>query len=116
MAEHYWYEAFTYEGIIDSGAPGAGTLLICFFLYFIWIVASGPISYMLGCCCKFAMLDELEINEDIDRYTNCLDDDDKDWTVQEELNMRNCYGIKCYEDRAFEAIQNGHMKSPIMHL
>ena len=46
------------------------------------------------------MVDELEINEDIDKCTNCLDDDDKDWTLQEELNMRNCYGIKCYEDKA----------------
>lgn len=62
------------------------------------------------------MLDDLEINEDIDKYTNCLDDDDKDWTVQEELNMRDCYGIKCYEDNSITEIQNGHMKSPVMHL
>ena len=62
------------------------------------------------------MVDELEINEDIDKYTNCLDDDDKDWTLQEELNMRNCYGIKCYEDKALEDIYMGHMKSPTMHL
>lgn len=75
IAQHYWYEAFTKDGISNSGP--AGMLLLCFLLYFAFIVAKGPISYMLACCCKWALLDEIEINEDIDRYTNCLDDDDK---------------------------------------
>lgn len=62
------------------------------------------------------MIEEIEIDEDIDRYQNCLDNDDKDWTVQEELNMRDCYGLKCITDETLELIQNGRMKTHKMHL
>jgi len=116
LSEHYWYEPFTYEGLFDSQKPGAGVLLFCFFLYFLYIVAANPISYIVGCCCKFAMLKDLEIDEDIDTYPNCLDDDDKDWSVQEELNMRDCYGIKCIPDDSITDVRNGYMKHHSMHL
>ena len=79
MANHYWWAVFTQDGFSDSGP--AGMLLFNFLLYFAFVVAKKPISYLMGCCCKFLMLDEIEINEDIDKYTNCLDDDDKQWTV-----------------------------------
>jgi len=115
IAQHYWTEAFTINGIIKAG-PGAGQLLICFFLYFLYLVAANPISYLVGCCCKFAMLKDLEIDEDIDTYQNCLDDDDKHWTIQEELNMRDCYGIKTLAEQSVTDIYNGHMKSSEMHL
>lgn len=62
------------------------------------------------------MIEEIEIDEDIDKYQNCLDDDDKEWTTQEELNMRDCYGIKCMADETLATIQNGHMKTASMHL
>lgn len=61
-------------------------------------------------------MSELDINEDIDTYANCLDEDDKDWTVQEELNMKNCYGIRTMDDDSIGYIYNGHMKSYSMHL
>jgi len=114
LAEHYWYEVFTRKGMLEAGP--AAELLLCFCLYFLFIVAKGPISYIMGCCCKWAMLEEMEIDEDIDSYPNCLDDDDKDWTIQEELNMRNCYGIKTITDESVERIYNGHLRSPEMHL
>lgn len=116
LARHYWYEPFSYDGIFNSGTPGAGQLLLCFFIYFIYIVASNPISYLMGKCCKNLMLDEINIDEDIDTYANCLDDDDKQWTVQEELNMRDCYGIKTMDKKAIEDITNGWMKHESMHL
>ena len=62
------------------------------------------------------MLSEIEIDENIDTYANCLDDDDKNWTVQEELNMRDCYGITTMEDSGLEDVKNGWMKSDSMHL
>ena len=70
----------------------------------------------MGKCCKFCMTDDMELDEDIDKYPNCLDDDDKEWTVQEELNMRDCYGIKTISDESIKKLYNGHMKSPTMHL
>ena len=43
-------------------------------------------------CCKRMTLDELEINEDIDKYQNCLGDEDKLYTIAEEKNIRS-FGI-----------------------
>lgn len=114
IAEHYWYEVFTFDGMLGSG-PACG-LLFCFLLYFSFLVAHRPLSYCLGKCCKWAMIEDIEIDEDIDAYPNCLDDDDKEWTVQEEMNMRNCYTLKCISDETIQEIYAGHLKKPDMHL
>lgn len=81
LAKHYWWEPFSYKGIFESNCPGATQLLICFFIYFLYVFFANPLSYCLGLCFPSWFLKNLDINEDIDTYANCLDDDDKDWTV-----------------------------------
>ena len=61
------------------------------------------------------MLEDLEIDEDIDTYPNCLDDDDKNWTAMEEENCIK-YGMPTMLHDQLESIKQGKMKSQKMHL
>lgn len=38
----------------------------------------------MGLCCKSMVVEDFEIDEEIDVYQNCLDADDKAWTIAEE--------------------------------
>lgn len=62
------------------------------------------------------MLEEIEIDEDIDVYQNCLDDDDKEWTLAEERNMRSNFGIQTMLQESKDLIAGGKMKTKDMHL
>jgi hypothetical protein len=110
LAKHYIFESFT------PNTPGSVLLLICFFLYLLYILFAGPVSYLMGYLFKSYMIDAMEINEDIDTYTNCLDENDRRWTIQEELNMKDCYNISTKQDEIIEDIKNGWMKRSDMHL
>ena len=46
------------------------------------------------CKCKGLFLEDIEVDEDIDKYQNCLDEDDRSWTIKEEELLRN-HGIQC---------------------
>ena len=77
-AGHYWYEAFNLSDYFSAHAPpGSGQMLIMLEIYVIYLIVANPISYILGKCCGGWFLESLDINEDIDTYANCLDDDDK---------------------------------------
>lgn len=90
MAQHTWYTALTPQGVFGSGP--AGFLLVFFFAYAFYLVFSRPFTWVARLCCKSMMIEDFEVDEEIDLYQNCLDDDDKDWTLQEEANS-NKYGI-----------------------
>lgn len=60
-------------------------------------------------------LADVEINEDIDKYQNCLDDDDKNWSAAEEANLHK-FGIGTKWDGAEAHIKSGVMESKAMHL
>lgn len=75
MAGHSPWSAISVQGALESGPAGA--LLIFFFCYFIYLFLTGPLEFMSNLCCKSMMLKGFEINEEIDLYQNCLDDDDK---------------------------------------
>ena len=82
QAEHFWYEFLNPAYIFKSGP--AGSLLLAFWLYFWYLVARAPVSWCVNKCCGQFTLDEVEIDDDIDKYQNCLDDDDKRWSAMEE--------------------------------
>jgi hypothetical protein len=93
MAQHFWYAALTPHGVYNSGP--AGFLLIFFFAYTAFLTLREPIYYFMKyccCCCKSLVVEDFEVDEYIDLYQNCLDQDDKDWTIAEEENMRQ-YGM-----------------------
>jgi hypothetical protein len=54
-------------------------------------------------------LAELEINEEIDLYQNCLDDDDKNFAVMEEANSAK-YGIKTMLKSTKQSMKDGKCK------
>jgi hypothetical protein len=51
MAEHYWYQAFTFKGLFMSGP--ASLLIITLLLYIVFLVFKGPFlfiaNYLFGC-------------------------------------------------------------------
>lgn len=70
-AQHYWQECITPAGIFGSGP--AGILLVSFYLYLAYLVFRNPITYIANKCCKGYMVKDFEINEEIEKYFNCLD-------------------------------------------
>jgi len=91
----------TPSGVFDSG-PG-GILLVGFFVYLLYLLLRDPFTYLANKCCKQLLLEDLEIDEDIDTYANCLDEDDKTWTTKEEENCMQ-YGMPTMLHDQLEAI------------
>lgn len=74
-SQHAWYATLTPEGIIASGP--AAFLFIFFVAYFIYLFFRAPINAVIDWCgCKRTSLEDIEVDEDIDLYQNCLDKDD----------------------------------------
>lgn len=75
--------------------------------------------YLLGACCDNLMLEEITIDEDIDNYCNCLDEDDKSYSFEEEVNIRN-FGIQTRLNenlmRMHKAEQTRGKDGKLMHL
>ena len=85
LADHIWYRAMTPHGVFNSGPAGA--LLVFFFAYAFYLAFRSPLQYLLSLCCKGMVIEDFEIDEEIDYYQHCLDEDDKMWTIKEEENM-----------------------------
>jgi len=47
---------------------------------------------------------EIDNVEVLDTYYRCLDDDDRNWTIKEEKNLRDNYKLKCMYDFAFKEL------------
>ena len=82
-ANHYWYEPLAHpvSTVLSVTTPGAPQLLFIFYVYFIYLMFSDPITWLFGKFFKSLMLEDIKIQENIDDYVNCLDDDDKKWTI-----------------------------------
>ena len=63
-----------------------------------------PIFYLASCCCSSMFVKDYEIDEEIDLYQRCLDEDDKNWTLKEEENCR-AYGISTMLPSTMESIE-----------
>jgi hypothetical protein len=114
LAQHIWYLALTPHGVTQSGP--AGFLLIFFFAYAAFLTLRAPIYYFMTyvCCCKNLFVEDFEVDEYIDLYQNCLDQDDKDWTIAEEKNMRQ-YGMSTLLPTTVNSYQEG-VFNPKYHL
>ena len=67
------------------------------------------------CCSGLNLfMEDINVDEAIDEYENCLDDDDRAWTVAEELNSRR-YGMMTMLNPTLEDIKQSKM-TPGMHL
>lgn len=83
----YWNPLYAYH------AGPAGSLLIMLYLYIGYLMFSTPISAIFNAFIDDMSIEELCIDEKIDVYQNCLDQDDKDYTLMEEENCLK-YGMK----------------------
>jgi hypothetical protein len=90
--------------MFNSGPPGA--LLILFCGYGVYLVFRTPIQALFSRCLNSSYIWDFEINEDIEFYQNCLDNDDKNWTIKEEQNMRK-YGISTLLPETEKSIEDG---------
>lgn len=89
-------------------------MLIFFIVYFIYLTLGDLVSYLMNLCCAKFVLEDLEINEDIDSYQNCLDEDDKQYTEKEEMNMRN-FGLQAIFTDTLQQLKAAKMREG-MHL
>lgn len=93
ISDHYWSEYISPSCILTAG-PG-GAMLGFFYVYLIYLIMRGPIRFIEKTCdCKLnkADLSHIEVDEQIPPYQQCLDEDDRSWTVEEEKLLRS-YGL-----------------------
>jgi len=113
-SQHAWYATLTPQGIISSGP--AAFLFIFFVAYFIYLFFRTPINAMIDMCgCKRAGLEDIEVDEDIDLYQNCLDKDDQSFSLKEEENMRK-FGMWTQLNETMKRVKGGELSKPEMHL
>jgi len=114
MTDHIWYQAFTPAGIFSAG-PG-GILAILFYIYFVYLVSKELVHVFIKKCCGGLKLfiEDINVDEQIDEFQNCLDEDDRQWTVKEEENARS-YGMMTMLNHTLEEIKDSKMTEG-MHL
>lgn len=96
ISQHYWYD-YINPLTAFNGSP-AGSLLVMLYAYVGYLVLREPIealwnSFFALCLDQGSNEDEWVIDEEIDLYQNCLDDDDKTFSLKEEDNCLK-YGIR----------------------
>lgn len=91
QSHHVWSDYLNVSNAYKSGP--AGSLLIMLYLYLAYLVFRVPIIAIFKTCFPNMSLEDLCIDEKIDLYQNCLDQDDKDFTLKEEENSL-LFGIR----------------------
>lgn len=89
--------------------------MVFFFVYLFYLVFNRPFAWLAKKCCTSMLIQDFEVDEEIDLYQNCLDDDDKEWTLMEEENSMK-YGIMSMLHETKESIKNGRMSDDKFHL
>jgi len=98
ISDHYWVDYIS-PACIGTAGPG-GAMLCFFYVYLIYLILRSPIKWLeKTCSCKLDKLDlsNIEVDEDIPVYQQCLDDDDRSWTLKEEDLLRS-YGLQTLLD------------------
>jgi len=112
---HYMINALNPAEAIGRGGPAA-PLLILFWVYLIYVISTRYVSdeffdrifgRIWGCkaCCRGGRDIEAD-SEDLDIYFKHLDDDDRNWSIQEELNNREMLGMQCMLDSTMDMMKN----------
>lgn len=100
---HYWYSVFTPDGYTNGPAF---PLIVMFWVLFILLFFKKYIYIALVWISpSFFKVGELDLDEDIDNYYNCLDAHDRKWSIKEEENCRKVLGMKIITDDALEKLK-----------
>lgn len=54
-------------------------------------------------------LNEIKVDEVIDNYYKCLDDDDREWTIKEEDYYRDIFNLDIMLDNTLEKLKNNKL-------
>ena len=54
-------------------------------------------------------LSEIKVDEVIDNYYKCLDDDDREWTIKEEDYYRDIFNLDIMLDNTLEKLKNNKL-------
>ena len=73
-----------------------------FVALFLWNFFSVSIKACFKCCCPDD--DDLEIDEDIANYWSSLDENDRKWSIREELNSRDALNLSILTDDQYERL------------
>lgn len=116
ISDHYWMDYISPVCVVTAG-PGGGMLGL-FYVYAIYLMMRGPIRWLEKTCdCKLNKidLDHIEVDEDIPPYQQCLDEDDRKWSLREEDLLRK-YGLQTMLDSEYHALMNNQLKNKDNHL
>jgi hypothetical protein len=113
-SQHLWYDYYNPLTAFD-GSP-AGSLLIMLYAYVSYLLLREPIEALwYSCLAKCFDLGTNEedwvIDEEIDLYQNCLDKDDKDFSLAEEKNCLK-YGIRTMLKETRQGFENVVLEDP----
>ena len=101
-SQHIWIKYWNPAEAFNSGP--AGSLLIMLYVYILYLIFRTPISACYNSCFpKDSCVSGFFTDEEIDLYQNCLDDDDKNWSLKEEENNLK-YGMRTMLKDTREAI------------
>lgn len=103
ICSKYWHPAEAF----NSGPAGA--LLIMLYIYILYLIFRTPLSVCYSKCFPSDSVGDFFTDEEIDLYQNCLDDDDKNWSLKEEENSLK-YGMRLMLKDTREGIESGKMK------
>jgi len=90
-AKHYWMNSLNLTATLSQGP--AGILLIFTIAYLVYLLASKWVKACMkreycGCSLSKFMDKDIAMNEDIDPFYMVLDNDDRNYTLSEEINCK----------------------------
>ena len=98
----------TFDSVVNSsGWDGIKWTLYAAFiiLNIVWYLGE-PIVKFLTRCFPGLEIGDVEVNEDIDNYWACLDEEDRKWSLKEEENARAALNMKILTDSQLEALKS----------
>lgn len=100
---HIWSEVFT--GSAYSANP-AMPLLVTFWIFLVGIVFRDFLWRWTTHFFPSLKVGDLEIDEDLDNYFNCIDDVDRNWSIKEEENARSVLNMKILDSETLENLKS----------
>jgi len=96
---HIYTEAFDAD---SYSANPSMPYLILFWLFLFGVILRGFIFKYVTYVFPILKIGDLEIDEDLDNYFNCIDDVDRNWSIKEEENARSVLNMKILDNETLE--------------
>jgi hypothetical protein len=100
---HIYSEVFTASAY---SAQPAMPFLILFWIFFIFTVFRTFIFKWITFLFPVLKIGDLEIDEDLDNYFNCIDDVDRNWSIKEEEYARDVLNMKVLDNQTLTNLKS----------